>query len=276
MDFKRIQVLLLVFFLVFDAYLVYILYSRAAEARPIDTAIEYTIEEELKNRGIVFHKLSQDKVNLPLIKVDPTPSLENEIEKLEGQVATVDDKDRIVSTFDVPLDLTVKITNQTQQISSEDAEKLLKDTIKNPKWFALGDQYQFYRYSAIERAIYFRMNAYQNYKIVDGTAEIKLVLNDQFQVTNYIQTFQKGIKELDTQVTTISERDALQVVDGRVETYIPNNSTINSTKLSYYRMNNLEKFSVYSPVWEIVYTQPDGTMRLIYVEATRGTILSPG
>ncbi len=276
MDFKRIQILLLVFFLIFDAYLVYILYSRAAEARPVDTAIEYTIEEELKNRGITFQNLSKDKVPLPLIKADPMPDLTEAIAKLEGQEAMIDDKSRIVSTFDVPIDLTVKITNQTQNINAADAKKILKDTIKNPKHFVLGDQYHFYRYSSIERAIYFRMNAFKNYKIVDGTAEIKLVLNDQFQVTNYIQSYQKGIKELDTQVTTISERDALQVVDGRVETFIPNNSKINSTRLSYYRMNNLENFSVYSPVWEIVYTQPDGTMRLIYVEATRGTILSPG
>lgn len=276
MDFKRVQVLLLIFFLLFDIYLLVILVSRIEADVPTTAPINVSIDNELRNRGVVFESLSSAVEDLPLIQTHRNNYLKDNLMNLENQTATMSTEDKMVSTFNEPLDLGIGLSNQTLDLNEEQVQVLMNNFLKKPNLFLKGDQYQYYRYSGIERTIYFRMNAYDNYKIVDGTAEIKLVLNDQYQLTSYSQSYQEDIKPLDTLTTIISESDALEVIDGRVETYIPDNSRIEHIRLSYYRMTQLEEYAVYSPVWEVLYTQPDGKVRLVYVEASRGTILIPG
>lgn len=64
MDFKRIQIVLVFFFLVFDIYLLFMLFNRAEVASLPTEEIELTIEENLSNRGITFDELLTEKYQL--------------------------------------------------------------------------------------------------------------------------------------------------------------------------------------------------------------------
>lgn len=275
MDFKRIQVLLLAFFLIFDLYLLFILYNRVSGAEPDKAVMQYTIEEELKNRGVVFDDIAEEATSLPLVKADNSTYLADHIEQLANQEVEIDENNRVKATFIEPIDLGLNFNNQTARLSDDQVKKLEQNFFADETYFVAGNQYKFSRYSLLERAIYMQMTAYEDHKIVDGTAEIKLMLNEDYQAVSYTQTYQDQLKLLDTNTQTISERDAFQIIDGRVETFIPDNSRIDYSRLSYYRIDKLKDFSVFSPVWEIMYTQPDGTVRTVYIEAKRGTILGP-
>ena len=246
-----------------------------AGTEPEQNLVQLSVEEELKNRGIVFDEISNQNLELPIVKSQHSDYLEDHLDQLEEQDASVDEVGRLISNFTTPLDLGIGLINQTASLTEEQIKDIEEKFIGDDRYFIAGDEYKFYRYSLLERALYFRMNAYDNYKIVDGTAEIKLFLDENYQAVKYIQTYQDAIKILDSKTKTISEKMAFQVIDSRVETYIPDNSRIDLSSLSYYRIKNLEDFAVFSPVWEIVFTQPDGTVRSVYVEAKRGTILSP-
>lgn len=275
MDFKRIQVLLLAFFLIFDLYLLFILYNRVGGAEPDKAVMQYTIEEELKNRGVVFDDIAEEEMSLPLVKSENSTFLADHLPDLANQEAELDENNRVKATFIEPLDLGLNLNNQTARLNAEQIKHLEDTFFADDTYFVAGNQYKFSRYSLLERAIYMQMSAYEDHKIVDGTAEIKLMLNENYQAISYTQTYQDQLQLLDTYTQTISERDAFQIIDSRVETFIPDNSRIDYSRLSYYQIDKLKEFSVFSPVWEIMYTQPDGTVRTVYIEAKRGTILGP-
>lgn len=243
---------------------------------PEKNMVQYSIREEMVNRGIVLKDLSRDRIQLPLVQSTNNTYLKDNMGNLLNQDASIDEANRLTASFIEPVDLGIYLTNQIANLSKEQIEQIEDKFLSDDTYFIAGEKYRFHRYSLIERAIYFRMNAYQNHRIVDGTAEIKLYLNDDLQASNYVQTYQDQIKILDTNAACISEEDAFQIINNRVETYLPDNSRIELTNLSYYRVKKLDKLSVYAPVWEIIYIQPDGTARSVYVEARRGTILSPG
>lgn len=274
MDFKRIQMLLLAFFIIFDCYLVYILFSRVGMDMPSNIVTESNIVEELSMRNVKVKDLSDKRAQLPLVKTQPSQVLGDHLENLEEQSASVDEDGVLTSAFATPIDLGFKLSYKTKELTKEDIAKL-DQVVQDKRHFIMGDHYEYYRYAPLENAVYYRMKAYDNYKIIDGTAEIKLLFNSDSQLTNYVQTYQDKIESLDTIIQTISEQEALQVINGRAETNIPDNSQIDLIRLSYYRMTYLKDFSVYAPVWEIVYSLSDNSVRVVYVDASRGTIISP-
>lgn len=273
MDFKRIQMLLLVFFVIFDGYLIYILFSRVGMEMPSDIIAESSIEEELSKRNVKVKELSEKRATLPLVKTEPSNVLAMNVTDLKDQTASLNSDGQLTSTFDSPMNIDLNLSYKNKTLKQEDIAKL-DQLIQDEDFFIRGEEYEFYRYAPLENAVYYRMKAHNMYNIIDGTAEIKLLFNSDSQLTNYVQTYQDGIKDLDSTIQTISEQEALQVVNGRAETNIPDNSNIDFIRLSYYRMTHLNDFSVYAPVWEIVYSLSDNSVRVVYVDASRGTIIS--
>lgn len=274
MDFKRIQMLLLAFFVIFDCYLVYILFSRVGMDMPSNIVAESSIVEELSKRNVKVKDLTDKRLDLPLVKTEPSNYLAMHLSELTDQTPTLNQEGQLTSSFTRPIDLGLNLSYKTKNLKEEEIAKL-DEIIHNQKFFLQGKAYEFYRYAPLENAVYYRMKAHESYKIIDGTAEIKLLFNSESQLTNYVQTYQNNIQTLDTKIQTISEQEALQVVNGRAETNIPDNSQIDSIRLSYFRMTHLNDFSVYAPVWEIVYSLSDNSVRVVYVDASRGTIISP-
>lgn len=272
MDFKRIQIVLVFFFLVFDIYLLFMLFNRAEVASLPTEEIELTIEENLSNRGITFDELSTEKYQLPFVVSETNNHLAENISQLEIEDVSVNQDGMLTGTLSEPMDLGLGLTAETTGFSTEQRQAL-QDILENPALFISGDVYRNIWYVNSEQVIYARMTAYDGSPIVDGTAEIRINLDDNYMMTGYTQTFQSNITELDRDRTILSEREALEIIDRRVETLIPDDSTIHYSILVYYRQTQLDGLNVYSPAWQIVYDNPNGRFTLL-VDGIRGNTVN--
>ena len=268
MDFKRTQFLLLVFFIIFDIYLGLTLMGKL-NVRMIDSSRNnaINIEQQLKNRNIKFNQvLDTQTTALPLVKVDQNQELESKKDTLQQQTVKFNNE-QLIGTFETPLDIGLTSLKDKNEITDEDIEALQQNFLSKSELFLHGLEYPIWSYSSETRTLTLYMAGYDGRPIVDGSAELRLVLNADFLLREYTQTYQGERVALDEPKELMSARDALKLLEKRVDTYIPDGATIEQVNLAYYRTMNLKDLDIYSPVWEIVYRQDETTVRTVLVDA---------
>lgn len=272
MDFKRIQVVLIIFFLIFDVYLVYMLFSRSEPVMSYNLSTEVPIEERLTERGISFGELNDQTTHLPFVVTQQSNVLAENISQLEGQEVSLTQEGILTSRFDEPVDLGLEMDEATTGLTTEQMQAL-NEFLSDSSLFINGDQYRNYWYINTANVIYIRMLAYDGRPIVDGSAEIRIFLDENYMMTGYRQTYQDDITTLQESREIISQREAIEIIDERAQTLIPDNSIIHYLTSVYYRSRNLEEFSVYSPAWQLVYDNEEGRFTLL-VDAVTGTVIN--
>lgn len=273
MDYKRIQVLLLAFFIVFDFYLLHMLFLRV-ESTDSGTPSQVTenIESSLTSRGITFQSFSNKKETKQIIQSDQSNFLADHLDQLDHQTARMD-KETLVGTFDEPVDLGLGLDNQSSGLDEDQYRQLYLNFLSKADWFINGDLYKSYWYLPSDRLLVLRMTSLDGDVIVDGSADLRLYFDEDYKLVSYTQTYQEGISQTDTQYKTLSEKEAMEILGRRVETAIPDNSTIISSRLAYFRSSSVDGLNVYSPAWEFIYSRSDGSLRVVMVDAVRGKVV---
>ncbi|WP_164470842.1 two-component system regulatory protein YycI [Vaginisenegalia massiliensis] len=276
MDFKRIQVLLVLIFFLFNCYLVTQLYNKFNYADQVNTTTTYTnIEDDLKGRNISLSKpLDADRVHLPIVKAPKLQLLQDNLGQLKNQKAVVDANGTLNSTFNAPVDLGVGLNNQSTGLSKDQAQIIRDNFLKNGEMFLFGDQYTHWWYIPSSRLIIFRMSAYDGKAIVDGSADLRIQLDQNYQMVSYSQNYQTNFYALEQPIQLISAKEAVTFLDQRIETYLPNDSKIQHIGLTYFRYMATKDFSIFSPAWEIIYYRSDGVTKSMLVDAIRGQVLN--
>lgn len=273
MDYKRIQVLLLAFFIVFDFYLLHMLFLRVESTDPgTPSQVTENIESSLTSRGITFQSFSNKKETKQIIQSDQSNFLADHLDQLDHQTARMD-KETLVGTFDEPVDLGLGLDNQSSGLDEDQYRQLYLNFLSQEDWFINGDLYKSYWYLPSDRLLVLRMTSLEGDVIVDGSADLRLYFDEDYKLVSYTQTYQEGISQTDTQYKTLSEKEAMEILGHRVETAIPDNSTIISSRLAYFRSSSVDGLNVYSPAWEFIYSRSDGSLRVVMVDAVRGKVV---
>ena len=178
------------------------------------------------------------------------------------------------STFDQPLDLGLGLDRDSKTLTQEQVEDIRRNFLDRPEYFVRGAEYTVWSFSPESRTLTFYMVAYDGYPVLDGSSELRLSFNADFQLREYTQTYQSDFKVLDQPIALISVKDALKLLETRVDTYIPDGSTIQQISLGYYRTVNLQDFDVYTPVWEITYSQDEASTRTVLVDAVEHQVVT--
>ncbi|MGX7107188.1 two-component system regulatory protein YycI [Hutsoniella sourekii] len=274
MDFKRIQVLMVIFFLFFDLYLAWMLITRVGLTAPTTTPVEYSVEENLASRSIKYPKLDQNQYEEAIVQTQTNDYLRDNLGQLQNQTADVDENGVLQAEFDEAISLGERPDEETGEFSDDFYQSIYEQLLLRPELFIAGGEYRNMSYTPEEKVIYLRQEATEGHPIVDGTAELRLNLNEDFQITSYRQTYQADVKVLDQTITTISQAEAVRILDHRVDTLIPDRSEITRIRLTYYRSTSLPSVNIYAPTWEVTYIREDGRRRNIYVDASRGTVIN--
>ena len=275
MDFKRISTILIIFYIIFDIYLILLLLTRAeslqTNPQPVETV---NIIQTLQERDVkITAELEETYPDRPQLKTNKTSQLPFNIDQLEGQTTTVLEGG-ISSVFDEPQPLGVDLSN-TEVLTPDQEAVITEQWLSQPQRLIQGQAYQDFRWDPVSRHLVIRMYAIDQQPVADGTAEINLELDEAGQVIGYTQTYQEGFHALESVDSLISSKEALSILDSRSETYLPDDSTIKRVTMSYYRAMNLDDFDIYSPVWEISYELPDQTTQNILIDAIRGRVINP-
>lgn len=275
MDFNRIQKLLVVFFLAFNVYLVFLLIDRIPiQSQKTTDMSAVSVVQDMRNRGVIIRPdLSGDTEYLPLIKTEPNNYLREQQSQLKNQRYSLNREGLLTSTFIEPVTLDFEITETTKGISAENAQIFREKYLLDETMFINGQAYGNYWYSNQEGILFCRMTAADGTPIVDGSSEIRVIFDDNFNMIGYTQTYQSEYTVLEEPKALISSQEAINILERRIETYLPNDSEIVSANLSYYRSLETDNFNIYTPAWEIIYYRHEGTItNSVIVDAVRGFV----
>ncbi|MCW6676323.1 two-component system regulatory protein YycI [Aerococcaceae bacterium NML160702] len=275
MDFKRIQWLLLAFFVLFNIFLVTMLVSRSKLNSPtsVPNAV-VNVHQQLQERGITIQPNAiHSSVDLSLIQTTDNQKLQESLGALTDQSAKMEG-DILKSTFNAPVNLGIQFDAGQPHLNKEQLQALQDNLLAHGSFILFGEQYGTAVYYPSENILVCQMVTADGKPIVDGTAEIRLTLNNEHQVVAYTQTYQEGASKLHKQLPLITAENALSILDSRIETNVPNDSIIVSVDLGYFRIVDATGLDVYSPVWEVQYIRRDGTLRSKFVDAMRGQAIN--
>nr|WP_276933708.1 two-component system regulatory protein YycI [Globicatella sulfidifaciens] len=277
MDFKRIMLMLTLFFLIFDIYLGFRVYQQVQSTTIRQSDFQQqSIEQRLQARDItLLSPLNEEEVEGFLIKTEDNTVLRDGLNQLTHQQVNLSDENVLTATFDEPLNMEGQITPETSTLPSEVAKFIRDQYLLNDELFIEGGAYTQYWYLPTNRTIVFWMTAINNTPIVDGSAEIKLQLDENYNIASYTQTYQHNFVTLDEDkpYKLITAREAIEVLDTRIQTNLPSNSTIIHVTLSYIKYKEWDEINIYLPVWNVVYQRSEGQTGSMLVDAIKGQVM---
>lgn len=277
MDFKRIMLMLTLFFLIFDIYLGFRVYQQVQSTTIRQSNFQQqSIEQRLQARDItLLSPLNEEEVEGTLIKTEENTVLRDGLNQLTHQQVNFSDENVLTATFDEPLNMEGQITPETSTLPNEVAKFIRDQYLLNDELFIEGGSYTQYWYLPTNRTIVFWMTAINNTPIVDGSAEIKLQLDENYNIASYTQTYQHNFVTLDEDkpYKLITAREAIEVLDTRIQTNLPSNSTIIHVTLSYIKYKEWDEINIYLPVWNVVYQRSEGQTGSMLVDAIKGQVM---
>src|SRR5574344_1201864 len=277
MDFKRIMLMLTLFFLIFDIYLGFRVYQQVQSTTIRQSDFQQqSIEQRLQARDItLLSPLNEEEVEGILIKTEDNTVLRDGLNQLTHQQVNLSDENVLTATCDEPLNMEGQIAPETSTLPSEVAKFIRDQYLLNDELFIEGGAYTQYWYLPTNRTIVFWMTAINNTPIVDGSAEIKLQLDENYNIASYTQTYQHNFVTLDENkpYKLITAREAIEVLDTRIQTNVPSNSTIIHVTLSYIKYKEWDQINISLPVWDVVYQRSEGQTGSMLVDAIKAQVM---
>lgn len=290
MDFKRIQFLLLVFFVIFDLFLAYLLVERGAFGLKFqDPTAQVNPIQEMQDRGVKVRsgvQLTGKMSPLAIIKSTPNTELWSQRQQLENQTVSIDSTGVLTSDFTNPIPLQTSLQKDNRSLTSTDFAWIYEHVLKDPTLFIHGDQYLNHWYSPQDRVIIIRMVTKEGnlndltddigpVPISDGSAEIRILLDENYNMVSYKQTYQESFMRLEQEKALISAYDAIESIENRIDTTLPNDAEIISMTPGYYQSVQTEEFNLYTPAWELIYYRKEsGQSVSVIVDAIKGNVVS--
>lgn len=273
MDFRRIEHILIIAFLLLNIFLGYVFVSKNSLLFMNQTdQADIDVAQEMQSDNIVYPELETESRKLPLIRAERHRELSEQMNGIdtEEQTVTMGNSERLFGRFSEPIEL----TDLTSDISSTDiTESILApiNAILNDGTIIEGGSYEYQMYYPQERMIRYVQKTTTDAPIVDSTSEIIFLLDDNLNVVSYEQT---------NTGSTISQGDARHLISQAsalenlyLNNRLSHNSTIIDSHLGYYTTLPLVDMIMYSPVWVFMLQTEDGGITTLYIDAITGAMI---
>ena len=268
MDFRRIEWLFLVAFIVIDISL-FAAFQRDTSGET-DTSSnrsssDTTILKEMRADNISFKAPSKKSGEGYYISTSNDSSIKSNLTSLSNQTVRYQSDGTITSTFKTPI----------TGVDTQHPDKTLDTVVSNSTLILNGTDYTYNAKLSSRNTVVYTQ------KVADGPiysryGEIRFSLTNAGTVTGYTQGYLANVSTLREKTETISERKALIWLYQYNQ--IPNNTKVVWTKLAYTRYFNLKNSSVYIPTWVVAVKSNSGNnagvLQLKHVNAFTGAILT--
>lgn len=264
MDFKRIQIILIVTFSVLNLYLLSVLLDKNESLNFGNPSSAVNLQEGLRSDNIKSPELSTENVAVPFIKTEKDNYLEEHFKDLPNQKARMENN-KLISMLTEPIKLNLGAENALSvQIAPLqefiDSGNILK-----------GEEYTFLSYQVINRQIIF-MQSVNGIPIADSTGSLIFTLNEDREVVSYEQTHTGPAEVQGRDRTVISEQNAIESL--YLSNQIPNKATIKNLTLSYFQTLSLDDMNIYSPMWYVEIALENVSVQVKRVDALTGNIIT--
>lgn len=265
MNFKRIQWIFLIAFLIFDVVVgcELLLQNRFTISNSGQNK-QSTVLKEMRADSITYGALSKKQPNAYYISGSRSGdggALEQGMVDLHNQTSRFANN-QLTSEFDSPI-----------KVSAAHPNKKLDKLIKRSRNVPLGKHYRYNaQLSDKKTVVYTQMIKGQPVLASDG--QLRFHLNNNRAVTGYTQGYIEGAATLQQRMTTISQQHA--VIWLYRHNQIPNNSQVRWAILGYTKLlttNNRNRV-VYVPTWAVqIRTKTSGTYQRLNVNAFNSTVM---
>lgn len=267
MDFKKIENIFLLAFVLLNIYLLVSFISRT-DLQYATTNPTQDFTSDMRDRGIEYPQtLPEVESEVYYMQADANILLEENAESLKNQAGSVDSEGTLyTSILTDPIEL-----EGNPEDGFTEADRTLLDEFVNSSSVLFGDQYKYLRYDREgSRFIYSQM--VNGIPVGDGTSEISFIYGSDGDIISYQQTYAGPMKEQGSDELITAER-AIEILFQNNE--LESGSKVETPILAYQRTLNLENLSMYGPIWLIPVTNSNDS-EVFRVDAidTNGRILS--
>lgn len=268
MDFRRIEWLFLVAFIVIDIFL-FAAFQRDTTSQSDTTSSrttnsDTTIIKEMRADNITFKTPSKNSTEGYYIATTNDSEIKSSLTSLSDQTVKYDEG-LITATFKTPI----------TGVDTQHPDKTLDTVVANSTLILNGAQYKYNAQLSSQNTVVYTQRVTGS-QIYSRYGQLRFSLTNDGTVTGYTQGYLNDVSTLRERTPTISERKALIWLYQYNQ--IQNNTKVVWTKLAYTRYFTLKNSSVYIPTWIIAVKATSGndagTLQLKHVNAFTGTILT--
>ncbi|MBS4750183.1 hypothetical protein GMA11_03160 [Granulicatella sp. zg-ZJ] len=265
MNFKQVQFIFIITFLLLDIFLLKLFLDKTVFYRT--DAVAFNVLSELKSKNVKLDKHIADMLEqeytekrVPYISsLRQGEDLSVVEQTIKQQTVTYDiEKRKVNVVFHTPISLTL----ENGQLTKQDQEQV-NNILHNELLVYNGDKYKPLYYSAVRQEIVC-VQFIDDMPIVDDNARVVFVLNGN-HITGYTQTYTGQFTVEDESRILFSEKDALTSL--YASALLPEGSVIELMTLVYQRNTPVEDMFIYTPVWFLDVKLSDGTRSVLRVDA---------
>lgn len=265
MNFKRIQWIFLLAFLLFDIIVgsSLLLATRFTVSNGQQNR-QSAVLKEMKNDSISYGNLSgkqQTGYYIAGKRSGDNGKLEQESGKLRDQEFRFS-SGTLTSDFNTPI-----------KMKEKNPEKRIDQLLNNKRMVALGKHYRYNEQLSDKNTIVYTQMV-EGQPLVANDGQLRFHLNSNHELTGYTQSYLQDIEVLRQRSNTISQRRAVTWLYKHNQ--IPNNSRILWATLDYAKLLNTttDDKAVYVPTWNVeIRTKNSGAVQRLQVNAFNSTVM---
>lgn len=236
MNFRKIEWIFVVAFVVLDIFLAYMfIQTSSGDSSKTSSDTATTVIREMRDDNISFSNPDTKEGTGYYIAGNNDSGLKADLSQLTEQTTRIGTNGKLMST------LRTSVT-----VDSDHPQSDLDEFVKQSTNIIHGTQY-VYSSQLSSKGEYVYVQKVADGEILTGTGQLRLIVNKNNQLISYTQTYVNNVKTLREKAVTISEKKALVALYQYNQ--VSNNSRIVWSKLGYSRLIRLKDSSVYVPTW---------------------------
>lgn len=263
MDFKRIERILIVAFLMLNIYLVYITWEQRQDMVGTDENQSLNLIQEMENNNISLPLFSMEEKRMGYLQANKPAAVEEIFSNINNQMEEISSDG---SVYTAVLSEPLQLSSGGDNLTPADLAKIDR-FVSSEEHIAFGEEYEFLTYQRSSNQVIYTQRI-ENIPILDGTASIRFTVDDSRKIIQFEQTY-AGTLEMSEDVSReiITDKRAIEIL--YQNNRIPFGAQVDQPVLTYYQTLDLEQMSMYIPVW---YVQINDTI-LERVNAFDGSVI---
>lgn len=245
MDFKRIERILIIAFLLLNIYLVYILWDQRQDVVNTNENQSLNLIQEIENNNISLPIFSLEKESLGYLQANKDTNIQEHFSELNNLMEEISSDG---STYTATLSEPLQLSSGGEDLTPADLAKIDR-LVSSEEQIAFGEEYEYLTYQRnLNQVVYTQRVG--DIPILDGTASIRFAVDSNQRIIQFEQTY-AGNLEMSPDVSReiITDKRAVEIL--YQNNRIPSGARVDRPVLAYHRTLDLEEISMYIPVWYI-------------------------
>lgn len=245
MDFKRVERILIVAFLMLNLYLVYILWDQRQDMVDTNDNQSLNLIQEMENNNIGLPMFSLEEKRMGYLQANKDTKAQEIFSNLNNQMGEIGTDG---STYSAILSEPLQISSGGENLTPADLARIDR-FVSSEEHVAFGEEYEYLTYQRnLNQVVYTQRVG--DIPILDGTASIRFAVDSNQRIIQFEQTYAGNLEmSQDVSREIITDKRAVEIL--YQNNRIPSGARVERPVLAYHRTLDLEEMSMYIPAWYV-------------------------